>query len=76
MAFHIVDRLLRTHKVRGSFETDVTSQNISQIIGLIATVDTSFVQDASFNGITEIVTEEAIRTELTGIVLMGQEFRI
>ena len=76
MAFHIVNCLLRMHKVGGSFESDVTSQNISQIIGLIATFYTSFLQDASFNGISEVVTEEAIRTELTGIVLMGQEFRI
>ena len=76
MAFHIVNCLLRTHKVGGSFESDVTSQNIGKIIGLIAAVYTSFVEDASFNGITEVVTEEAIRTKLTGIVLMGQEFRI
>ena len=76
MAFHIVNCLLRTHKVGGSFESDVTSQNIGQIICLIATVYTSFVQDTSFNGITEVVTKEAIRTKLTGIVLMGQKFRI
>ena len=76
MALYIVNRLLRTHKVGCSFESDIASQNIGKIIGLIATFYTSFFQDASFNGISEVVTEKAIRTKVTGIVLMSQEFRI